>query len=268
MVGTYFTARQKKNNSKERSAEVQWNSTCNTSQRETEEQQSQREDAKGKGRGKSEREISQTMNNLPAAASIHYSRDSQQEGGLLQIRTTKTHHRQNSAAMTTAAITRSLRLPLNTAHLPPLGYANKKQPMTEYQEMFLPPISHKSFVTNSKQKGPYHPLKGTSAETTSLRKVYVTHKVVPLPPMALPPRSPPKDHRRHIVLHLDHVTHGHSDLHACPLDVVEVEVMEQGESDGADGEAGRVAQSLVQSRHVFWVVVLKVSSPRTPAGSP
>lgn len=44
---------------------MQWNSTCNTSQRETEEQQSQREDAKGKGRGKSEREISQTMNNLP-----------------------------------------------------------------------------------------------------------------------------------------------------------------------------------------------------------
>ncbi|KAI4831541.1 hypothetical protein KUCAC02_001078 [Chaenocephalus aceratus] len=77
-----------------------------------------------------------------------------------------------------------------------------KKPMTEYQEMFLPPISHKSFVTNSKQKGPYHPLKGTSAETTTLRKVHVTHKVVPLPPMARPPRSPPKDHRRHIVFNL------------------------------------------------------------------
>ncbi|KAK5875225.1 hypothetical protein CesoFtcFv8_027730 [Champsocephalus esox] len=77
-----------------------------------------------------------------------------------------------------------------------------KKPMTEYQEMFLPPISHKCFVTNSKQKGPYHPLKGTSAETTTLRKVYVTHKVVPLPPMARPPRSPPKDHRRHIVFNL------------------------------------------------------------------
>ncbi|KAI9526135.1 hypothetical protein NQZ68_002683, partial [Dissostichus eleginoides] len=79
-----------------------------------------------------------------------------------------------------------------------------KQPMTEYQERFLPPMSHKSFVTNSKQKGPYHPLKGTSAETKSLRKVYVTHKAVPLPPMALPPRPPLKDHRRgnHIVLHL------------------------------------------------------------------
>ena len=61
-------------------------------------------------------------------------------------------------------------------------------------------------------------------------------------------------------LFVDHVTHGHSDLHACPLDVVEVEVMEQGESDGADGEAGRVAQSLVQSRHVFWVVGLKVNN--------
>lgn len=57
---------------------------------------------------------------------------------------------------------------------------------------------------------------------------------------------------------VDHVTHGHSDLHACPLHVVEVEVMQQCQADGADGQTGGVSEGLVQSRHVVWVVTLKV----------
>lgn len=44
---------------------------------------------------------------------------------------------------------------------------------------------------------------------------------------------------------IDHVTHGHSDLHACSLDVVEVEVMEQCQADGADRQSSCVAEGLV-----------------------
>ncbi|TNN61502.1 hypothetical protein EYF80_028247 [Liparis tanakae] len=59
-------------------------------------------------------------------------------------------------------------------------------------------------------------------------------------------------------LPVDHVTHGHSDLHARPLDVVEVEVVEQGQPDGAQRHGGGVAQRLVERRHVQRVVALKV----------
>lgn len=54
------------------------------------------------------------------------------------------------------------------------------------------------------------------------------------------------------------MTHCHSDLHAGSLDVVEVEVVDQRQADGADGHGGRVAESLVQSFRVVWVVILKV----------
>jgi len=59
-------------------------------------------------------------------------------------------------------------------------------------------------------------------------------------------------------LPVDHVTHGHSDLHARPLDVVEVEVVEQEQADGAQRHDGGVAQRLVERRHVQRVVALKV----------
>lgn len=41
------------------------------------------------------------------------------------------------------------------------------------------------------------------------------------------------------------MAHGYSDLHARSLNVEEVEVMEQRQAEGADGQAGCVAQSLV-----------------------
>lgn len=57
---------------------------------------------------------------------------------------------------------------------------------------------------------------------------------------------------------VDHVAHCHSDLHACSLHMVEVEVMEQRQANGADGQGGRVAESLVQSFLILWVIILKV----------
>jgi len=50
----------------------------------------------------------------------------------------------------------------------------------------------------------------------------------------------------HVYLLVDHVTHGHSDLHACPLNVVEVEVMEHCQADGADGQASCISKRLVK----------------------
>lgn len=44
---------------------------------------------------------------------------------------------------------------------------------------------------------------------------------------------------------VNHVTHGHSDLHARSLDVVEVEMMEQRQADGADRQGSCVAEGLV-----------------------
>lgn len=58
---------------------------------------------------------------------------------------------------------------------------------------------------------------------------------------------------------IDHVTHGHPDLHACPLDVVEVEVMEHHEAQGAKRQARCIAQTFVQSIHVIRIVTFKVS---------
>lgn len=61
-------------------------------------------------------------------------------------------------------------------------------------------------------------------------------------------------------LFVDHVTHGHSDLHACSLDVVEVEVMEQRQADGADRQRCCIAKGFVQGCLVVWIVILKVTN--------
>ncbi|XP_033466304.1 stabilizer of axonemal microtubules 2 [Epinephelus lanceolatus] len=67
---------------------------------------------------------------------------------------------------------------------------------TEYQERFLPPHCHKTVVTSATRKDPYHPLKGTSADTTTYRAFYVTRKWIKHPPKDPQPSLPPKDHRR------------------------------------------------------------------------
>lgn len=64
--------------------------------------------------------------------------------------------------------------------------------------------------------------------------------------------GPPTD------LLVDHVTHGHSDLHACSLDMEEVEVMEQRQTDAAYRQGRGVAQAPVESSTVPWVVIFKV----------
>lgn len=55
-----------------------------------------------------------------------------------------------------------------------------------------------------------------------------------------------------------HVADGHADLHAGPLDVVEVEVVEDGQSHGGQGDAGGTAVGLLGRSHVAGVVALKV----------
>lgn len=55
------------------------------------------------------------------------------------------------------------------------------------------------------------------------------------------------------------MTHGHSDLHAWPLDIVEVEVMEHHKAQGATRQACCIAQSFVQSIHVLRIITFKVS---------
>uniref|UniRef100_A0A3B4TTM1 Stabilizer of axonemal microtubules 2 n=1 Tax=Seriola dumerili TaxID=41447 RepID=A0A3B4TTM1_SERDU len=67
---------------------------------------------------------------------------------------------------------------------------------TEYQERFLPPRCHTTIVTTSTQKNPYHSLKGTSADMTTFRSFFVTHKWMKNPPKAPQPSLPPKGQRR------------------------------------------------------------------------
>lgn len=59
-------------------------------------------------------------------------------------------------------------------------------------------------------------------------------------------------------LPVDHVTHGHSDLHARSLDMVEVEVVDNGQSYGGQRDTSSIATGLIQSIHVIWVKILKV----------
>lgn len=51
---------------------------------------------------------------------------------------------------------------------------------------------------------------------------------------------------------------GHTDLHAGPLDVVEVEVVEDGQGHGGQRDAGSAAVGLAGRGHVAGVVALKV----------
>lgn len=61
-------------------------------------------------------------------------------------------------------------------------------------------------------------------------------------------------------LHVDHVAHGHSDLHPGPLHIVEVEVMQERQADGANRQAGGVAERDVKGLMIARGVVLKVQN--------
>ncbi|XP_031611881.1 uncharacterized protein LOC116332919 isoform X1 [Oreochromis aureus] len=65
---------------------------------------------------------------------------------------------------------------------------------TEYQERFLPPTCYVAIVTTAAKKSPYHPLKGTSHEITSLRSFYIQQKWIKKPPKV--PQPPEPDYRR------------------------------------------------------------------------
>lgn len=77
--------------------------------------------------------------------------------------------------------------------------------------------------------------------------------------------------QRRLILHhpspadllVDHVTHGHPDLHARPLDVVKVEVVEYRQADGAEGHPGCVAQRLVKRRLVVRVIIFEEADDLT-----
>ncbi|TDH00451.1 hypothetical protein EPR50_G00188610 [Perca flavescens] len=72
----------------------------------------------------------------------------------------------------------------------------KQAPMTtEYQEMFLSPLCYKAIVSAPSQKGPYHALKGTSAD---VRSYYLVQKRIPKAPQ---PSLPPVGHRSSNPLH-------------------------------------------------------------------
>lgn len=54
------------------------------------------------------------------------------------------------------------------------------------------------------------------------------------------------------------MANGHTDLHAGPLDVVEVEVVEDGQGHGGQGDTSSAAVGLLGRSHVAGVVALKV----------
>lgn len=55
-----------------------------------------------------------------------------------------------------------------------------------------------------------------------------------------------------------HVADGHTDFHADPLDVVEVEVVQDGQGHGGQGDASSAAVGLVGRGCITGVVALKV----------
>lgn len=59
-------------------------------------------------------------------------------------------------------------------------------------------------------------------------------------------------------LPIDHVAHGHADLHAYSLNMVEVEMMKHGQDDGWQGDACSVAVGLMDCSRVDGVISLKV----------
>lgn len=56
---------------------------------------------------------------------------------------------------------------------------------------------------------------------------------------------------------IDHVTHGHSNLHACPLDVVEIEMVKHSQESGGQRNACSIAIGLIDCRLVVGVITLK-----------
>lgn len=55
-----------------------------------------------------------------------------------------------------------------------------------------------------------------------------------------------------------HVTHGHSYLHACSLDVVEVEMLEDSQSKGGEGHRSGITIHHAKTSLVVRVIILKV----------
>lgn len=66
--------------------------------------------------------------------------------------------------------------------------------------------------------------------------------------------------RRLIVtdLPVNHVAHGHADLHAGPLHMVEVEVVQDSQAHGGQRDAGSIAVGFIGRSCVGGVIVLKV----------
>lgn len=58
-------------------------------------------------------------------------------------------------------------------------------------------------------------------------------------------------------LPIDHVAHGHTNLHACSLDVVEIEVMKDGEANGCQGDAQSEAVGLKDCSCAAGLIILK-----------
>lgn len=58
-------------------------------------------------------------------------------------------------------------------------------------------------------------------------------------------------------LAIDHVAQGHADLHPHPLDVVEIEVMEDGEGEGRQGDARGVHVGMVDLSRAAGAVALE-----------
>lgn len=54
------------------------------------------------------------------------------------------------------------------------------------------------------------------------------------------------------------MAHGHANLHPGPLDVIEVEMMEDSEADGGQGNARSIDVGLIDCSCVGGVVTLKV----------
>ncbi|KAM9717839.1 stabilizer of axonemal microtubules 2 [Menidia menidia] len=63
---------------------------------------------------------------------------------------------------------------------------------TEYQSSYRAPSCYTAVTSTTTQKNPYHPLKGTGDELTTIRTYYVTKKMTKSTPKVSRPPSPPK----------------------------------------------------------------------------
>lgn len=59
-------------------------------------------------------------------------------------------------------------------------------------------------------------------------------------------------------LSIDHVAHGHTDLHPSSLDVVEIQMMKNGQAESWQWDGRSIAVGLIARRCVSWVITLKV----------